>query len=32
MSNATTSTKHSRKTKLLFIALGYVTFGFLSVL
>ena len=34
MGNATTttSTKHTRKTKLLFIALGYVTFGFLSLM
>ena len=24
--------KHTRKTKLLFIALGYVTFGFLSLI
>jgi hypothetical protein len=31
MSNAT-PTKHTRKTKLLFIALGYVTFGFLSLI
>jgi hypothetical protein len=32
MSNATTATKHTRKTKLLFIALAYVTFGFLSLI